>query len=171
MDIKKQGKLNYGLTLIELLIYISITGILMATISSFFYMMYDARVKNQTINEVEQQGIQVMQLVTQTIRNADGIISPAQSASNASLMLDVAGSSYNTAFDLGGNTLRVTENNGAPVNLTSSRIIASSLVFDNLSRNNTPGLIRARFTLSHINPGGKSRYEYSKTFYGSAGLR
>lgn len=161
-----------GFTLVELLLYLGLAAVLLLVISVFLAMLLQSRVKNQTVAEVEGQGAMVMNLITQTIRNAEGINSPAAGASAASLSLDAAGVSNDpTVFDLSSGTLRIQEGAAAPVALTSSQVTASSLSFQNLSRAGTPGTVRVQFTLSYINPSGRNQYNYSKTFYASASLR
>ena len=136
-----------GFTLIEPLLYVSIVGAIIFSVAGFLSLLMQSRVKNQAISEVEQQGVQVMQLVTQTGRNATNI-------------------NFSSAFDLSGGAIR--EN---AIALTNSRVVASNLTFQNLSHTGTPGTIRVQFTLTHINPEGRNEYNYSKTFYGSASLR
>ncbi len=136
-----------GFTLIELLLYVSIVGAIIFSVAGFLSLLMQSRVKNQTIAEVEQQGVSVMQIITQTGRNATDI-------------------NFTTAFDLSSGTIR--ENTIA---LTSSRVTASGLTFTNLSRTGTPGTVRVQFTLTHINPSGRNEYDYAKTFYGSASRR
>lgn len=161
-----------GNTLIELLLYIGLAALLLAGISSFFYLILRSRVKSQTVAEVEQQGAQIMQIVTQTIRNAENINSPSAGSSSSSLSLDAAGTGADpTIFDAGSGIARIKEGSGSAVSLNNSRIQISNLDFSNLSRSGTPGNIKVRFTLTHQNPGGRNEYDYSKTFYGTASLR
>ena len=161
-----------GLTLIELLLYVSITSIMLLITSLFLLTLLQSRIKNQTIAEVEQQGLQVMQIITQTARNAEAITSPAIGASSSSLTLDVVtGGSDPTIFDLSVGVISIKEGTGSTVPLTNSRITASVLNFQNLSRVNTPGIIRISFTLTHVNPEGRQEYNFSKTFYANASLR
>ena len=168
----KYLKYKKGFSLVELLLYISIASILLLAISVFFSFLLRARIKNQVIAEVEQQGLSVMHLMTQTTRNAEAIILPVQSVSAPSLSLQFPSSSIDpTFFDLSSGSIRIKEASGIPVSLTNSRITASALQFQNLSRTNTPGIIRIQFTLTSVNPGGRSEYSYSKTFIGSAALR
>lgn len=140
-------KKQFGFTLIELLLYVSIVGIMILSVSAILPIFLQSRVKNQTISEVEQQGNQVMQRITQAGRNATNI-------------------NFTSAFDLSAGTIR--ENTIA---LTNSRVVASNLTFQNLSRAGTPGTIRIQFTITHVNPQGQIEYDFSKTFYGSASLR
>jgi len=159
-----------GFTLIEVLLYVSIGGILIFLLANLIFMTMESRVKGQVINEVDGQGIQVMQLITQTIRNADSITSPTIGASGSSLSLNVTGANP-TIFLLSGNKIVISESGGANVDLTSSRIIASNVIFYNVSRPATSGSIKIQFTLTHVNNTGRNEYNYSKTFYGTASLR
>ena len=118
--------------------------------------------------EVEEQGAHVMNLITQTIRNAEAIIAPLP----GSLTVNVVNAADDpTLFDLSGEALRITEGIQSPVLLTNTRVIVSDLIFQNLSRPDTPGIVRVQFTLQHINTEGRYEYNYQKTFYGSASLR
>jgi len=161
-----------GFTLIELLLYVAISSVMLLITSLFLQTLLQSRIKNQTIAEVEQQGLHIMQLITQTVRNAEAITAPAPSASAASLTLDVIpAASDPTVFDLSSGAIRIQEGAGAVVPLINSRVTASSLAFHNLSHASTPGIVRISFTLTHVNPGGRNEYNFSKTFYASASLR
>ncbi len=163
---------NSGLTLIELLLYVAISSVLLLVISFFLFTLLQSRIKNQTIAEVEQQGLQVVQVITQTARNATGINTPGDGTSGSSLSLGViAGVNDPSVFDSSGGVIRIKEGAGSAVALTNSRVSVSSLTFQNLSRNNTLGTIRVQFTLTHINSAGRNEYSFSKTFTGSATLR
>ena len=165
---------NYkkGFTLIELLLYVSIVGAIVLSIAGFLSLLMQSRVKNQTIAEVEQQGVSVMQIITQTVRNATAINTPTQGQTVTSVSVNVVDSTKNpTIFDLSSGVIRIKEGASATVDLTNSRITASSLTFQNLSRTGTPGTIRIQFTLTHVNPSGRNEYYFNKTFYGSASRR
>lgn len=165
-------KKDSGFTLIELLLSVSIAGALLLTITFFLNAVLQMRVKNQTIAEVNEQAAAVMQLLAQTIRNAEGINSPLFALSSSSLSLDHYDLSKDpTIFDLSGGVFRVTEGASAPVPLINSRVIASDLTFHNVSRANTPGVLRIQFTLTHANSPSRNEYDYSKTFVTSVALR
>lgn len=168
----KKNHSQSGFTLIELLLYVAISAVILLAVSFFLQTLLESRIKNQTIAEVEQQGLQAMQMITQTTRNAEAIILPAQGASASSLTLDVlTGASDPTVFDLSSGIIRIAEGADPPVALTNSRVTTSAITFQNLSHAGTPGIIRIQFTLMHINPEGRNEYNFSKTFIGSATLR
>lgn len=168
----KKITIQQGFTLVELLLYVSIAAVLLLSVSIFISILLQARIKNQTVIEVEAQGMQAMQIITQTIRNAENINSPATSTSDSSLSLAFSSSTINpTIFALLANALYITEGNGSPTALTNSHVNISGLSFYNLSRQNTPGVIRIQFTISYINPSGRNEYDYGKIFYATASLR
>ncbi|OGE76508.1 MAG: hypothetical protein A3C85_03725 [Candidatus Doudnabacteria bacterium RIFCSPHIGHO2_02_FULL_48_21] len=165
-------KYKTGFTLIELLLYLALSAAILLAVSVFLSILLRSRIKNQTVAEVEQQGIAVMNHLTAAIRSAENINEPALGLSAGSLSLDAFGSTNDPAvFAVSGSAITVTEGSGSSQNLTSSRVTVSGVSFQNLSRSGTPGIVRAQFTLTYLNPTGKNEYEYSKTFYASASLR
>ncbi len=156
----------------ETLLYVSIVSIMLLVMSAFLFLLLQSRTKFQTISEVDQQGVQVMQAVTQTIRNANSITVPAQGGSGSILTLGFADAGKNpTVFNSAGTNMQIKEGVGAIIPLTNSRVTVSGLSFSNVSKINTPGIIKFQFTLTHINSSGRNEYDYSRIFYGSAALR
>jgi len=163
---------NKGFTLIELIIYIGLVSIMLLGIASFAKIILQNRARNQVITEVEQQGVQIAQILTYTIRNAKNIIQPTPSNTNNNLILDVFDASKDpTTFSLDGNIINIKEGAGSQINLNNSRVEVQDLTFQNLSRSDTPGIIKFSFALNYNNQSGRSEYNYSKTFYGSISLR
>lgn len=161
-----------GFTLLELLLYIATSAAILLVISGFLSVLLRARIKNQTVADVEAQGQAAMQLMTQTIRNSATINSPAQGISAAFVSLNTYTTVNNpTIFDLSGGVLRIKEGAATTIPLTNSRVVVSGLSFQNLSRTSSPGTVRVQFTLTHVNLGGRNEYTYAKTFTGSASLR
>lgn len=167
----KEKQSAFGL--LELLLYITIAATLLLAASGFLFVILQSRVKNQTINYVEQEGLLATQLMEQAIRNADLINSPATGASATSSSINTYDATKNpTLFALSTSSrLTIKEGAAATENITSANVIASSLLFENLSYSGTSGTLRFSFVLSHVNPSNKQEYSYSKTFYGTATLR
>ncbi len=161
-----------GFTLIELLLYISLVSVMIFSIVTLYMNLVSARVKNQVVGEVEQQAVQVLQIITQTGRNATVINNPLANQVGTSLSLAVVDGTKNpTVFDLSGGVIRMTEGAGSAVPLTSSSVSVSGLTFSNLSSSGSPGTFRVQFTLNFVNPDGRNELNYSKTFYASATIR
>lgn len=160
-----------GYTLIELLLYIAMLGILLPAVVGFMGVAVETRVKNQSITEVNEQGMATMDSITQTLRNASSITSPAAATSAASATVVVPTASLSpTTFDLSGSTLRVKEGSNTAVPLTSGDVQISNLTFTNLTRSGTTGALQVSFTISRVNNSGRNEYDYQKTFTSTAEL-
>ncbi|HSX28913.1 MAG TPA: type II secretion system protein [Candidatus Saccharimonadales bacterium] len=159
-----------GYTLLELLLYVAIVGSLLTSVTYFFGVAVDARVKNQTISEVNEQGTAAMDYLTQTIRNATAISAPAAAASASALTVTVpTGSLSPTIFNLSGTSaLQVQEGSGGQIPLTSNDVTISGLTFTNLTKSGTSGTVQVKFTVSRVNPSSRNEYDYQKTFTSSA---
>lgn len=161
-----------GFTLIELLLSLSIAAVILLAVSVFLSLLLQARIKSQAIAEVEEQGTHILSRVTQAVRNAQAIISPAPGGSSSALTLDMMQASQDpTVFNTSGGVILMNEAGSSFIPLVNSRISVSSAAFQNLSRPGTPGTIRIKLILSHVNPEGRNEYSYTKTFYGSASVR
>lgn len=161
-----------GFTLIELLLYVSIISVMLLVFSQFLSLLFQSRIKNQAILEVESQGTQIVTQISQIIRSADNINSPSAGSTASSASIDVYNASKDpTLFDLSSGTIRIKEGAGSYISLNNSKVTASSLTFKNLSRTGTPGIMTFQFTLTFLNPSLRNEYDYSKTYYGSASLR
>lgn len=161
-----------GYTLIELLLYVSIVGSLLTAVSLYFSTSTEARVKNQSIAEVNQQGAMAMETITSAIRNASSITAPTAGNSGSSLTLVVyTGADSPTIYDAPSSVLRSKKGAAAAVDLTNSKVQITGLSFTNLTRAGTPGIVRVSFTISRVNPNNVNAYDYTKTFTASAALR
>lgn len=169
---KAKKTLKKGFTLVETLLYVSIISVMLLVFSIFLFLILQSMIKYQTISEVDQQGIQVVQMMTQLIRNAKKINIPVQGATGATLSVDTVDAGKTpTVFNSSGSNVQIKEGTGAIIPLTSSRVVVSGLSFSNLSKTNTPGIIKFQFTLNYVNLSGRNEYNYTKTFYGSAAIR
>lgn len=165
------GFLAGGFTFIELLMYIAVVGILLTMVISLFFALARARTKAQSVVEVEQQGYTAMTLMTQTIRNAQGIIAPSPGATSSTTALSTyTASTSPTLFSLASSTLYSTEGSSSPIALTNTQVAVSNLSFQNLAASSTHGSIKIQFTLSHASS-SRSETNYSATFFGSASVR
>lgn len=155
-----------GFSLIELLLYISMTAVVVLVVSGLLYTILQSRVKNQAMAEVEQQGDLIIQILTQTIRNSQSINSPLSGNSNSLSLAESDATVNPTVFDLSSGVLRITEGGSSAVSLTNNRVSVSGLTFQNLSDS-----IKFQFTISHINSNSRNEYDYTENFYGTANVR
>jgi type II secretory pathway pseudopilin PulG len=161
-----------GFTLVEVLLYVSLMGILLGAISLLFVLMLQARADHEAVAEVEGQGAHAMQAILQVTRDAQGILGPATSSPSSTLTLAVTTSTLSpTVFELSTGTIRMREGSFAPTMLTTNRVAISNLTFQNLTRPNTSGTVRIEFIVDYESSSTIGRSAYQKTFIGSATLR
>jgi Tfp pilus assembly protein PilW len=168
----KTFEFKKGISLVETLIYISIFSIFILSVTTFMSSLSSSRLHNQIVLEVNDQGARVMKTITQTLRNASQVNSPTIGNTALNLNLVTYTSIKNpTIFSENNGVIYMKEGSGAEIALTNNKVIASDLIFSNLSRPSTPNIIKISFKLSSIStttsPGGA----YSFTFFGSGGLR
>jgi len=143
-------KTKNGFTLIELLLYVSLSAAILFVVVIFVSSLLEARVRNQTVATVDQEGNRVVSLITQTVRNSISINSPAVGAESSVLSLNTGiGGNDPTVFSLVSGTIMITEGANLPVALTSNLVIISNLNFRNLSRPGTPGNVDITFTVDN----------------------
>lgn len=167
---KENQKLK-GFSLIELVLYVGLLAFLLTSLGVLANTSFKTRSRQQVVIEVEQQGMAITQIISQTIRNSSSITLPAAGSSATSVTLTVPDAAKTpTVFSLSGTTFQMIENSTATL-LTNTQVQVSDLSFKNLSAVATPGTVKFQFTLSYANSGGTPQFNYSKVFYGSASLR
>ena len=161
-----------GFTLIELLLCISLSSFILIVISIFLSTMLQSRTKNETIAEVEQQGIQLTNIINQSIRNSKSINTPSQGTSSETLSLETFDLLTDpTVFSFSNGEIIMSEGGGNNISLINSRVEVSNLFFNNNSQDNTPGIITTNFSLDYINNNGGNEYTFGKDFFSSSSLR
>jgi prepilin-type N-terminal cleavage/methylation domain-containing protein len=172
--LNKIDKINWdsGFTLIEMLVYVAIFSIIVGALVSFMLLMSQSRINNQIVLEVNGQGTEVVRVITQALRNAVNINTPATSTSASLLSINTTlASTTPTTFTITSGVLYKTEGINPSVALTNSKVIVSNLNFSNLSKTATFGTVRVSFTISDNSASAQAQYNYSANFYASASLR
>ena len=157
-----------GVSLIELMLYISIMGILMAAISSFIYSNKTIGDRNEAISEVETQGNEIVNIISQTIRNSASVTGLALGAT--ATQLTVVDNGVTIIFNLTSGKVTIKRGAAAAVNLNTDQVVVSNLSFKNFG-NATKGSINFQFDAAYLNLGGREELNYTKTFSGSGSLR
>lgn len=164
--------LSQGFTLIELLLYVALIGILLGAVTSFFITSVDARVRNQSTVEVNEQGNFALERIAHVIRNASAITTPATGTTSSGFTATVpTGSLSPTILSVAGGVLQLKEGSAAATAITNSNVRVTSLSVANLTRAGAPSILQITLTLARYNPANQAAYSYSRTFTTSVGLR
>jgi len=159
-----------GFTLVELLLYIAIVGVLVGSVGATFLLYSNGKTKAKVIADVEYSGNYTSRLIEQTIRDASSIVSPATSTASGTMSLAMASSTLNpTVFKVISNRLYITEGVGSAIPLTPALYTISSSTFINSSKPNSSGSVSYSFTMGNIS--NNNNFSYQQTFYGSATIR
>jgi type II secretory pathway pseudopilin PulG len=168
---KKSKQKNRAFTLVELLLYISISSIIILVTSGYLSIFLETQVKNETVREVEQQGAFAMYSITQALSNAESITSPVIGTNQTTLSIQTFSPANNpTVFSVDAGTLQIKEGSANAVALHNPRIQISNLLFKNLSRTGTAGIIQVSFLVTYLNNSGRYEYSFEKQFISSAAL-
>lgn len=159
---------NQGFTLVELLLYVFVASGILLSVVALVALLIQSRVKNQTISLVEQQGAQIIQLVTQEINNAKTITSPTVgNTANILQFQDINNQSQQVS--LVSSTLFFNKNNKNYF-LNPTTIQVSNLEVKNLGVAGHDS-VKIKFDLNYKNLSGLNHYSYSQTFYATANIR
>jgi type II secretory pathway pseudopilin PulG len=165
---------NSGMTLIEVLLYISLLSIMVVAISAFTALSLQARIKGQTIGEVEQSSAQAIDIILTNIRFAKSISTPTRGNSASNLSLIMPGASQTVDFRLNGGKIEM-QTNGAGYNaITFDKLAITSLNFANTTKSASAGAlgsIKVNFRSDYINNSGRNEYDFGKYFQGAASLK
>jgi|GEM_PF-1215493 len=169
---RKYNKVNTkGVTLVEVLLYVSVVSIILIAMSAFNGAIIQSRIKNTTVLEVEQQGMLAMQTIAQSIRSAEAINSPSAGTDDSSLSIDLPDDGAPTVFSVSDDSLWVERGGSVAVRLTNNRVIVDELLFENLTQDSVSDTVRIMLTLNHRNPAGRNEYSFEKTHKTSATVR
>lgn len=169
---KKNILTKQGMTLIETLIYVAIFSIFIVALASFAININSSRISGQIIFDVNDQGSQVINVITQSLRNASTTTIPAIGTSSSTLSITTTVPAQNpTIFSLINGVLYIKEGANNSVALTNNKVTVSNLVFSDLSQPLKPKTVQIRFKISNSASSTKPEEQYSLNFYGSGSLR
>lgn len=159
-------------SLVEVLLYMALLSGMIFAIGGVVREMFTARNKQQSVIEVENEAMMVMQLLKRDLKDAQSITSPAVGATGSSLSYARTGApAYNRTYSLNGGVLQQLTTPGSTVLLTSNRVVFSNLSFRRVSVSASQDIINISFTASYSNPGGRNDLSYQRNFATSIVIR
>ncbi len=164
-----------GFTLIETIIYVAITGLVLAGFVVFAFSISGSRDKSYVISEVGANSRMALDVISQRIRNAKEVnVSSIFDSDPGVLSLEMADPSKNpTIINLNQNdgVLQIVEGTTAPAAVTSDEVKITNLVFNNLTSGSERENIRVILTVEFNNLSGDVDYNYSQSFQTAVSLR
>lgn len=157
-----------GFTLIELLLYIGVSSLLIMGIFSFTSLLLQSQAKYKAIMEVEEQGREIMHIISDDIRGSQVINFPDTQSSATSLILS---GDNDIVFTLDSGVLYRSFNGATNTAMHNNNVKITNLSFQNLSLADTAGTLRIQFDLNYNNIENRPEYNYQQTFYTSTAVR
>lgn len=137
-----------GTTLVELLLFLAFFALSSGAVLAFFFSTSEQRIRQQTVMTVDQSGIQLLQTLSERVRNAERIIAPAIGASGSILTLQMpAEEDSPSIFSVqSGSVLLVSHD--TPIYLGSERVFVSDFVVRNTSSSADRQSVLINFTIT-----------------------
>ncbi len=157
-----------GFTLFETVIYVAIAGVILVSFVQFSLTVSGSRNKNFAVQEVQANARTALDLITQKIRLADDVVSPAEGTSGGTLILDMPAPDPSITISLNGNYLNF--NDGLSVNVTSEKVKVTSINFTNLAKSGERDNIAINFVVEY-NTANDVRFSHTETIQTAVGLR
>lgn len=158
-----------GTTLVELMIFTALLGMIMAAVIPLLFMSAEDRVLQQTISLVERNGVQAMQNIAFRVRNAERILTPARGQTGSVLVVQTSSGSTNpTIVGIHSGTLIVVERTTKEI-ITSSQVGITDFEVRNTSVSDTHPSVEIFFYVSRTTRLQNPRY-YEEIFKSSVTL-
>lgn len=133
-NLKLKIKKNLGLSILELLIYVSILSGLVMISTNMFISLSRGSGQSQAKNEVDTAMRFVTDLLKQDIKNAASISIPT--SGNSSSTLTLLRNSKTIVYDVSDGMIRRKEDAGSPVNIFSPNVSVGSTTFTRIENTN-----------------------------------
>lgn len=144
----KKRYLRPGTTLIELLLFMAILGVVGISALPLLFSATEDRLLQQTISNVEQNGIQLMQTIGYHVRHAERIITPALQSTTSVLTLQTGSGDTNpTIIGISSGALILIRRTVRET-ISSSQVAVESFTVQNTSVSDGHGSVLVRFRLS-----------------------
>ena len=172
-----------GFTLVELILYVALVGILLTAAAIFATDVVLGSIKGRVKAQVQSEARFALEKMRQEIVMGKNIITPTQGNSGNILQIEIPGSpaSTLTCLQASGSIIQVSQGgiaspascNTTWQDLTSGNVEVSNLTFTNISSGTSLGeeAVRISMTLKNKNPGGKKEFDAEMNLETSIALR
>ncbi len=154
---------NNGFTLIEIIIYVAIIGIVMTSFIAFGMSISSARSKTYVVQEVQGNARMLIDIISQKIKRAQAITSPTAGQSNGAMTLDMPYSESDLTFSMTDGIVYLTEGSGDPQAIVSNEVEVENFQFSNIGLNGSVDSILVEFDMEFRNA-ASVEYSYADSF-------
>lgn len=166
---KKQQK---GFTLIEILLYISLSVVMVALLAGVGSNVLSSLTKAKAHGEIQYNAQFAMERVRALVKEAQSVDIPVKSATSSTLSLTMSDISKNpTIIEVVEGRMYIQEGNSEPQILTGKNILITSSEFSNVTYDGGVGSVRVAFQMGLNNPDNMVDFRTSAAFYTTINLQ
>lgn len=122
-----------GATLVELLLYVTLMAMMSSTVLPLLFSSTESRQRQDAIALVEQSGAQIMQQITQSVRDAERVIYPAFGGTGTILVLQTDSEASNPTIFARSSGAIIMVTGTATTTISTTLVGATSFLVDNVS--------------------------------------
>jgi len=163
-----------GFTLMEILVYIGILGIIIVATTSFLIWSSQTNIKVKVMRETLDNARRAMEIMGYEIREAKSIYTPTTSSNQLSLetvhYLPEGEKTTYIDFYLCNSRLCLKKESQDPISLTSDRVEVENLAFTQIITGDIPS-IQINLKVSYKNPSNRPEYQASVELKSTSSLR
>lgn len=158
-----------GFTIIEVIIYIALFGILFGGAMVASYNVIESSGRNQTRSQLQAEGEFLLGKIAYALSGAQSISVPAVDTSGSLLNVTKYGGSSVSLYVSGFMLMMQTSANNLPINTSSMAVVPNSLVFTHHASSGNgvnPESLQVQFALTALTPTGRVlSQDFSSTTY------
>lgn len=170
----KKNKNSGGFTLIEVLVYIGILGIILIAIFSLLIVSNRSNIKAKVMRETLEDARRVMEIMVREIKEAKSIYTPTTNSSQLSLetinYLPADEETTYIDFFLCGFSLCFKKESQDPVSITKDNVEVNQLVFTRIVSGDSAS-IQIELGINYKNPSSRPEYQATVNLTSTASLR
>lgn len=157
-------KLQRGVTMIELLMYMGLLSILIGVLSTLFVTILETQTESSTTSTVDQDSRYILARMNYDMHHAQQIILPSTPGQSATT-LQIRINSVDYTYSLNSGNLQLTVSSQA-ANLNSSLSTISNVSFQRIGDGDTDDTIRFNFTVTSKRqlPSGPETRSFQTTY-------
>jgi len=172
----KNRKLQNGFTLIEVLIYIAIIGMVTSSFIVFSISVSNSRSKTYVVQEVQANMRTAVNIISQKLRASNGVNIGVSTlgVDPGFLSLSMASSTLSPTIiglNQDNGILGIKEGTSATTSITSDEVKVTNLVFTDVTGPSARENIRVEITIEFNNIGTDVEYNYTQNLQTAVSLR
>lgn len=149
-----------GFTLIEVIIYLALFGILMSGAVVTAFSLFESSGRNQNSIMLQEEGSFILAKISATLSGAEAVILPDENSSGSTLSVVKwdAGAGNPIVINMDGDNIVLSHSSNPSVPLNNSNVYITNLNFthnQNLGEGSRPESVTASFTANTRTPNGQ----------------